>query len=189
MVAILGLAAESPTLYAWDCVSGHNAMAPRTPSLAAAVNPNPSEADIELPMPCGGKLILHPVCVSARNYFGDLRIDLGCKDCGRRNQSFMEGKHGEGISGPFTLSDMPESWRLKLMQLADSGDGLCPPANDPTYTGFYYFIGKYEISNFQWKAVMEEGCRGVDGQFSGDDPRPKIGISWFEAVEFTRKYT
>ena len=94
-----------------------------------------------------------------------------------------------GISGPFTLGDMPDSWRLKLTQLADSGDGLCPSANDPANTGFYYFISKYEISNFQWKTVMEEGCRGADGQFSADDPRPKIGISWFEAVEFTRKYT
>ena len=186
---ILGLSAGSQSLYAWDCVSGQNTFAPRTPDLAAAVNPNPSEADIELPMPCGGKLILHHVCAPAQGYFGDLRLDLGCKDCGRRNQSFMEGKHGEGISGPFTLGDMPDSWRLKLMQLADSGDGLCPPVDDPTHTGFYYFISKYEISNFQWKAVMEEGCRGADGQFSADDPRPKIGISWFEAVEFTRKYT
>ena len=188
-IVILGLSAGSQPLYAWDCVSGQNTIAPRMPSLAAAVNPNPSEADIELPMPCGGKLILHHVCAPAQGYFGDLRLDLGCKDCGRRNQSFMEGKHGKGISGPFTLGDMPDSWRLKLMQLADSGDGLCPSANDSANTGFYYFISKYEISNFQWKAVMEEGCRGADGQFSADDPRPKIGISWYEAVEFTRKYT
>ena len=186
---ILGLAAGSQPLYAWDCLSGHNTIAPRVPSPAAGVNPNPSEADIELPMPCGAKLILHHVCVPAKGHFGDLPLDLGCKDCGRRNQSFMEGKHGEGISGPFTLGDLPDSWRLKLMQLADTGDGLCPSTNDPANTGFYYFIGKYEISNFQWQAVMEEECRGPDSQFSADDPRPKIGISWFEAVEFTRKYT
>jgi hypothetical protein len=186
---MLGLAAGSQPLYAWDCLSGQSTIAPREPSLAAAVNPNPSEADIELPMPCGGKLILRHVCAPAKGHFGDLPLDLGCKDCGRRNQSFMEGKYGEGISGPFTLGDLPDSWRLKLMQLADTGDGLCPSANDPANTGFYYFISKYEISNFQWKAVMEEGCRGPAGQFSADDPRPKIGISWFEAVEFTRKYT
>jgi hypothetical protein len=186
---ILCLTAGSHPLYAWDCISGQNIIVPREPSLAAAVNPNPAETDIELPMPCGGKLILHHVCVPAKGHFGDLPVDLGCKDCGRRNQSFMEGKHGEGIAGPFTLGDMPDSWRLKLMQLADTGDGLCPSVNDPANTGFYYFISKYEISNFQWQAVMEEGCRGVGDQFSADDPRPKIGISWFEAVEFTRKYT
>ncbi len=189
VTVILGLLAVSQLLYAWDCVSGQKSITPRMPSLAAAVNPNPSEADIELPMPCGGKLILHHVCAPAQGYFGDLRLDLGCKDCGRRNQSFMESKHGGGISGPFTLGDMPDGWRLKLTQLADSGDGRCPPADDPANTGFYYFISKYEITNFQWKSIMEEGCLGADGQFSADDPRPKIGISWFDAVEFTRKYT
>jgi hypothetical protein len=189
VIVILGLAAGSQPLYAVDCLSGQDTITPRVPNLTAAVNPKSSEADIELPMPCGGKLILHHVCTPAKSHFGDLPLDLGCKDCGRRNQSFMEGKHGVGISGPFTLGDMPDSWRLKLMQLADTGDGLCPSTNDPANIGFYYFIGKYEISNFQWKAVMEEECRGTDGQFSADDPRPKIGISWFDAVEFTRKYT
>jgi hypothetical protein len=184
-----GLLPGSSTLYAWDCVTKQSALTPRIPNLAAAVNPNPSPSDIELPMPCGGKLILHAVCVSARSYFDDLRLDLGCKDCGRRNHSFMEGKHGAGISGPFTLSDMPESWRLILTQQADNGDGFCPTANDPANFGFYYFIGKYEVSNFQWDAVMEDGCRGAEGPFSADDPRPKVGVTWFDAVEFTRKYT
>ena len=36
---------------------------------------------------------------------------------------------------------------------------------------------------------MQEGCGDADGQFSADDPRPKTGVSWFEAVEFTRSYT
>ena len=189
VAVILGLSTGPQPLYGQDCGTDLNIIGPRVPSMTAAVNPNPSEADIELPMPCGGKLILHHVCVPAEGYFGDLRLDVGCKDCGRRNKSFMEGKHGVGISGPFTLDDMPESWRLKLMQLAESGDGLCPPANDPSITGFYYFISKYEISNFQWTAVMEEECGDREGHFSTDDPRPKIGISWFEAVEFTRKYS
>ena len=189
VITFLGLSTESQPLYALDCVSGKDTIAPRVPSLAAAINPDPSEADLYLPMPCGGKLIVRHVCVPARGYFGDQRLDLGCKDCGRQNQGFMEGKHGSGISGPFTLGDLPDSWRLKLAQLADSGDGRCPSANDPVNTAFYFFIGKYEISNFQWKSVMEEGCRGADGQISTDDPRPKISISWFDAIEFTRKYT
>jgi hypothetical protein len=105
VIVILGPSAGSQPLYARDCVSEQNIITPRMPSLAAAINPHPSEADLELPMPCGGKLVLHHVCVPARGYFGDLRIDLGCQDCGRPNQSFMEGKHGNGISGPFYLSD------------------------------------------------------------------------------------
>jgi hypothetical protein len=36
---------------------------------------------------------------------------------------------------------------------------------------------------------MNDVCSGRDSQFSANDARPKTDISWFEAVEFTRKYT
>lgn len=188
-VVILGLVLANRPLMAQNCPSGQSALASAMPGLKDMVNPNPSEADIELPMPCGGKLILRHVCIPAEGYFGDLRLDLGCKDCGRLNQSYMEGKHQGAVSGPFTLQDLPEVWRLKLTQWANSGDGQCPKPTDKNYKGFYYFIGKYEISNFQWKTVMSKECPGLGGQFSVDDPRPKTNISWFEAVEFTRRYT
>ena len=126
------------------------------PTLADMVDPNPSEADIELPMPCGGKLVLKHVCVPVEGFFGDLRLDLGCIDCGRPDQSFMEGKRRAAIAGPFSLQDLPETWRSMLYNLASSGDGLCPKPHDNTQIGLYYFIGKYEISNLQWKSVMED---------------------------------
>ena len=50
-------------------------------------------------------------------------------------------------------------------------------------------VGKYEISTFQWKAIMDGKCPGWDVRFTSDDPRPKINISWFEAIEFTQRYT
>jgi hypothetical protein len=71
--------------------------------------------------------------------------------------------------------------------MAKMGDGLCPSAGDGDTKGFYYFIGKYEISTFQWKAVMEDQC--PDRTLTTDDPRPKTAVSWFDAVDFTRRYT
>jgi len=48
----------------------------------------------------------------------------------------------------------------------------------------FYYLGKYEVTKDQYAAVMAESC-----------PRPKLagrvpasGLSWFEAIEFTRKY-
>jgi len=164
-------------------------ISPPVPSLNEMVNPNPLKGDIELPMPCDGKLIIRHVCIPADGYFGDLEIDLGCKDCGRQNQGFMEGKHTGEVSGSLTLEDLPEVWRTQLTELAERGDGRCPNPNDKTVKGFYYFIGKFEISNFQWKTVMDGTCPGSNEPFSADDPRPKTGISWFEAVDFTRRYT
>jgi formylglycine-generating enzyme required for sulfatase activity len=157
--------------------------------VVAAVNPNPSQTDFALSMPCGGKMIMRHVCVPAGGYFADLPFDMGCKDCGRLKNSFMEGKRWSAVSGPFTLEDLPAAWRVKLENAIANGDGRCPEPGDTNIRAFYYFVGKYEVTNFQWKAVMNDTCSGTESQFPVDDPRPKTDISWFEAVEFTRKYT
>jgi hypothetical protein len=162
-------------------------MTPRSPPLQAAINPNPLYDDFELPMPCGGKLILRHVCVPASGYFEDLALELGCEDCGRQDQGFMEGKRTSTVLGPFTLTDLPKQWRARLAAMAKMGDGRCPSTGDGDAKGFYYFIGKYEISIFQWKSVMEDQC--PDRPLVTDDPRPITNISWYDAVEFTRRYT
>ncbi|NNF97776.1 MAG: SUMF1/EgtB/PvdO family nonheme iron enzyme [Desulfobacteraceae bacterium] len=159
------------------------------PTPEKMVNPVDFESDIELPMPCGGTLVLRHVCVPAEGFFGDLRLDLGCSDCGRGDYGFMEGRRKASVSGPFTIEDLPEEWQKTLVALSRRGDGLCPSPTDDSAVGFYYFIGKYEITRFQWRAVMEGGCEGVDLTYTVEDPRPRTDISWFEAVEFTRRYT
>ncbi len=177
-----------PPLMAQHCPSEQGALASPDP-VVAAVNPTPSQIDFSVPMPCGGEMILRHVCVPAGGYFADLPFDMGCKDCGRLKNSFMEGKRWSAVSGSFTLEDLPAAWRVKLENAIANGDGRCPEPGDTNIRAFYYFIGKYEVTNSQWKAVMNDACSGTGSRFSVDDPRPKMGISWFEAVEFTRKYT
>jgi formylglycine-generating enzyme required for sulfatase activity len=101
----------------------------------------------------------------------------------------MEGKRIATLSGAFTLEDLPDSWQATLRDLARKGNGRCPRPDDQQSKSFYYFIGKYEIAIFQWKAIMDGVCPGWDIRFTSDDPRPKTNISWFEAVEFTQRYT
>jgi hypothetical protein len=173
---------------AQDCPSKKGVLAAPGP-VVAAVNPNPSQTDFSLPMPCEGEMILRHVCVPAEGYFADLLFDMGCKDCGRLKNSFMEGKRLSAVSGPFTLKDLPAAWRVKLKNARVNGDGRCLEPGDTNISAFYYFIGKYEVTNFQWQAVMNDVCSGRDSRFSADGTRPKTDISWFEAVEFTRKYT
>ena len=175
-------------IQAQHCPSEQGALASPKP-VEDAINPNPFEGDFQLPMPCGGKMILRQVCVPAEGYFADLPLDMGCKDCGRLKRSFMEGKRWSAVSGPFTLEDLSSAWRLELTKATKNGNGRCPKLDDTNIKAFYYFIGKYEVTNFQWEAVMTDACSDSDRQFSVDDPRPKTNISWFEAVEFTRKYT
>ena len=187
-VAILLVLLATP-LAAMDCPEPQRTLQRLTPTLARAVNPNPDEMDITLPMPCGARLVLRHVCVAAQGFFGDLRLDLGCSDCGREGLGFMEGRRKASVSGPFTIEDLPEQWQLGLYKAARGGDGTCPDPNEAEQTGFYYFIAKYEISNLQWDVVMDAACPDTNAGLTAADPRPKTDISWFDAVMFTRRYT
>ena len=174
---------------AQECPSPQTKRLSLTPIVKDMVNPTPSDYDFELPMPCGGKMVLRHVCVPANSYLGDEQLNLGCENCGRPEQGFMEAKRIEALAGAFTLDDLPKDWRDRLQDFARRGDGRCAQTDDPSSKSFYYFIGKYEVSTFQWKAIMDGVCPGWDVRFTSDDPRPKTDISWFEAVEFTQRYT
>ena len=174
---------------AQDCPSQKYKRTSQTPIVKDMVNPHPSEYDFELPMPCGGKLFLRHVCIPARSYLDDFQFDMGCEECRRKDEGFMEAKHTAAVAGAFTLEELPEAWRVKLVELGRKGDGLCPAPGDKGSKALYYFIGKYEISNWQWQTVMADDCPGWDKAFTTEDPRPKTNISWFEAMEFTRRYT
>jgi hypothetical protein len=187
-LAILLVLLATP-LMAMDCPEQQRTLQRLTPTLALAVNPNPDEMDIILPMPCGARLVLRHVCVAAQGFFGDLRLELGCSDCGREGLGFMEGRRKSSVSGSFTIEDLPEQWQIGLFKSARGGDGTCPDPNEEGRTGFYYFIAKYEISTLQWDVVMDAACPDTTAGLTAADPRPKTDISWFDAVTFTRRYT
>ena len=179
----------APALPAQECPSLDNKRLSLTPIIRDMVNPTPSRGDIELPMPCGGKMILRPVCIPAADFLSDRQLRLGCENCGRPDQGFMESKRITNLSGAFTIDDLPDTWRQHLDNLNQSANMHCPRSTDENSQAFYYFIGKYEVSVFQWKAIMDGVCPGWDVRFTSDDPRPKTNVSWFEAVAFTQSYT
>lgn len=49
----------------------------------------------------------------------------------------------------------------------------------------YYWLGKYEVTRDQYRAVMADECP----EPSRGGMRPANDLSWFEALEFTRKLT
>ena len=172
-----------------DCPSQKYKRSSQTPIVKDMVNPHPVEDDFELPMPCGGKLFLRHVCIPARTFLDDFQFNMGCEECRRKDEGFMEAERSAAVAGAFTLAELPENWRAKLIEIARRGDGLCPAPEGQNPKALYYFIGKYEISNWQWQTVMADDCPGWDKAFTSEDPRPKTNISWFEAVEFTRRYS
>ncbi len=178
----------APSAGAVDCPAYQHKRSDRVPIVKDMVNPTPLPGDFELPMPCGAKMILRLVCIPAVYLFDDLSLDLGCTDCGRARERFMDARHRTALAGAFRLEDLPPAWRAQVAAAAADGRA-CPPPGDGTVGSLYYFIGKYEISNYQWQVVMEKDCPGWDATYTAEDPRPRTDISWFEAVDFTRRYT
>jgi len=172
-----------------ECPRSRQKLALTTPEVEDPINPMPADGDLELPMPCGLRMVFRHVCVPAAGLFNDLAFETGCINCRSEERRFMEERRQSVVSGPFTLADLPQGWRVLLTDMARTGDGFCPDPDESSFTGFYYFIGKYEVSNLQWSAVMENQCPGTGRPLNGDDPRPKTGISWFDAMEFSKRYT
>ncbi|MDH3712975.1 MAG: formylglycine-generating enzyme family protein [Gammaproteobacteria bacterium] len=50
--------------------------------------------------------------------------------------------------------------------------------------GSYYLLGKYEVTQLQLRVVVEEPC---PDRLRGR--QPAVAVSWYDAMEFTRRYT
>jgi len=138
-------------------------------------NPNPAPDDIILPMPCDLHMVFKAVEIPSQGLLWDRPLSMGCEKCDRpAGMEYYEQRYQSAIAGPFTRADLPEQWR-----------GLLATSQGVTYN--YYFIGKYEVTALQWKAVMEGTCPA--GPITEADTLPKTNISWFDAIDFSRRYT
>lgn len=140
-------------------------------SPTAAYNPMASEGDIELPMPNGLKMILRPVAVPvARGLLSDQVVEMG-ENTDNPDRAVYEREFKSYVSAPYRMENLPRNWQEIMNKSGYT-------AKDPFV---YYFIGKYELSNGQWDAVM-----GIN---SGEQPDlPKADISWYDLQDFLRKY-
>lgn len=149
----------------------------------SAWNPNPMDDDIQLPMPCGASMILRPVDISTPGLIVDKRFPMGITDNSDPDRQFYEDKFTGHISSPFTAQSLPPAWKKKLSQQG-GGANLT-----------WYFIGKYEVSKYQWNSVMqaispdgEENPAACPSKAALGDNLPISGISWFEAQAFLSRY-
>ncbi|WP_428564669.1 MAG: formylglycine-generating enzyme family protein [Solidesulfovibrio sp. DCME] len=140
----------------------------------SAWNPHPAPDDILLPMPCGLQMALRPVAIPAQGLLWDRKIALGCDDCERTGMDYYERRFAAAISGPFTKEDVPQAWGPSLDKASEVRSN-------------YYFIGKYEVTVRQWRAVMDGACPSED--VGEAEARPKTDMTWFDAVDFSRRYT
>lgn len=141
-------------------------------NLADAYNPQPADDDIVLPMPCGLSMVFKLVAVPAKGFLWDMPVRPGLDDSANAERAFYDRRYNAALSGPFALEDLPAAWRKSA----------------PQGQNYYYLIAKYEVTNLQWRAIMDASC--PDSQnLPADAARPVTDVSWYDAVDFTRRYT
>ena len=157
-----------------DVRTAHAALARKDAVQASDLyNPHPDAGDILLPMPGGLKMAFRLAAVPARGILWDMPLRPGRDDIANPGRAYYDRRFSAALSAPFTLADLPESWRAAAPQ-----DGS---------NCFFYLIAKYEVSRGQWRSVMDADFSSAS--ITADDARPQTGISWYEAVDFTRRYT
>ncbi|WP_300717426.1 SUMF1/EgtB/PvdO family nonheme iron enzyme [uncultured Desulfovibrio sp.] len=138
-------------------------------SSADACNPHPDDKDIILPMPDGLSMAFRLVAVPSKGLLWDMAARPGRDDAANSDRAFYDRRYRAFLSAPFSRADLPASWRAQA------------PAGDY----FFYLVAKYEVSRLQWQSIMGRDSAGSDANMA----RPVTDISWYEAVEFTRRYT
>lgn len=119
-------------------------------------NPKPLADDVILPMPCNGSMVFRKIFIPLPQPLDDLPITLGSGD---QEWGVLESTYDAHIAGSFT----------------ETGDA----------SGRYYLLGKYEVSQLQYDAVMNETCPSTGAKMR----LPKTNLSWFEGVAFADKYS
>ena len=138
-------------------------------TVQGACNPRPDASDVLLPMPGGLSMAFHIVAVPTEGFLWDLSLHPGSPTA-EKDRAFYDRPWKTSLSAPFSKEDLPKAWQALL----------------PQGKNFYYLIAKYEVTRLQWKAVMQPGA---DLQPTPSDLRPMAGITWYEALDFTRRYT
>ncbi|MDR2726505.1 MAG: formylglycine-generating enzyme family protein, partial [Deltaproteobacteria bacterium] len=142
-------------------------------SLEQGYNPNPAPDDFSLPMPCGLSMVFKAVSIPVQGLLWDVNFNMGTETAERDGMEYYDRRFGQNISGPFCAADLPKDWQALL------------PAEKGAQQAQHYFMGKYEISALQWQAVMDGQC---PAQAIEADLLPKSDISWYDAIEFSRRY-
>jgi hypothetical protein len=165
-------------IFLFPCPDADAALRARKDSVAREdpYNPHPDRDDIILPMPCGAGMAFRAVGVRADGFLRDMQGLFGCDDCERQENDYYERRYGAALSAPFTAADVP-GHIARVLPRAPSGEY------------FFYFIGKYEISKFQWDAVTEGRCPSASSPLAPEDALPVTDISWADAVSFATAYS
>jgi formylglycine-generating enzyme required for sulfatase activity len=113
------------------------------------------ENELSLPLPCGGAMLFRRIEVGdAEGFLGEQTFEIGSPSDVDAPRDY---RHTETLAGSFR--------------------------DEKAAKKSYYYLGKYEVTDLQYRAVMENCPNEKRGRL------PKTNVSWFDAVDFTRVYS
>ena len=171
MALLLGTLLAVPALPLQDAFAA--LVAKGSAKLQDTYNPRPDPADIILPMPNGLSMVFKLVAVPATGALSSMPASLGIASAGQGRELY-DSNYVTPLSAAFSAQDLPEKWLASI------------PA-DKRQQYRYYLIAKYEVSQLQWKAVMDASCDV--SSITSKDTCPVTSVSWYDALQYTEKYT
>lgn len=116
-------------------------------------------ADLVLPMPCGGAMAFQRITIpmDATDPLADAEVRLGQSG---GSAGYLDYLRNEVLRGSFT---------------------------DPDGTATHFYLGRYELTEAQYKALT--GIPECDVSVGPRDIIAKSGLSWFEAIGLSQRYT
>ncbi|WP_425313104.1 formylglycine-generating enzyme family protein [Pseudomonas putida] len=115
----------------------------------------PEADDVVLPMPCEGAMVFRKVLIPLADPLDDYPINIGQDSA---EFGYVEQTRPAFIAGSFT-----------------SGKG------DKSR---YYLMAKYEMTQLQYKALMDESCPAPSNKLR----LPVVSVSWLDALQAADKY-
>jgi hypothetical protein len=136
-----------------------------------AYNPNPGKGDLSLPMPCNLFMVFKAVAIPVNGKMTDFETFMGVD--GDAENPFLNDRHLVHLSSDLALENLSEQMRASL------ADALNQASTDQIF-----LVGKYEVSQGQWKAVMGDGNCDLDSNSS----KPVSNISFYDTELFIDAY-
>ncbi|MES3708274.1 SUMF1/EgtB/PvdO family nonheme iron enzyme [Pseudomonas putida] len=118
-------------------------------------NPMADADDVVLPMPCDGAMVFRKVLIPVAGPLDDYPINIGQDSA---EWGYVEQTRPAFIAGSFTSAKGEKSR--------------------------YYLLAKYEMSQLQYKALMDETCPTA----SNKQRLPIVSVSWLDALQAADKY-
>ncbi|MDR1165027.1 MAG: formylglycine-generating enzyme family protein [Deltaproteobacteria bacterium] len=144
----------------------------------SAWNPHPDPQDYLLPLPCEMKMAFRPVFIPEEGRLGETRgfFGVNVEDQGTETRGYLNRKRLARLGSALSLDNLPDSYLLvargilrRVLNAASDGHQL-------------YFIGKYEVTRGQWRALMDGDCESA-----GDSALPQTDVSWYDAQRFAER--